>query len=389
MQADERNAVLRRADLKTPAFVLDVAALREDTRAARALLCDADTQLLFAMKSFSVPAGLRALAAEVDGFAASSLFEARLGRQILNPTQSLHFTTPGLRADELESLCELVDYLSFNSLPHWQRFRAQVQGRVRCGLRVNPQLSFVADSRYDPCRASSKLGVPLDALVQLLHETPEQLGGITGLHFHSNCDAADLRPLLTTVEHLLARLDPLFDQIEWINLGGGYLFNDPIHPDALAQVKVRLRTRGTYRLFMEPGAALVRRAGQLVASVVDLFSSEGRAVAVLDTSVNHMPEVFEYQFEPDVVGDSQTGEYEYLLAGSACLAGDVFGVYAFEEPLQIGARIIFPDMGAYALVKANMFNGINLPTLYVLHEHGALEAIKQFDFNDFVSLCGG
>ena len=33
--------------------------------------------------------------------------------------------------------------------------------KASTGLRVNPELSFVKDARYDPCRAHSKLGVPI------------------------------------------------------------------------------------------------------------------------------------------------------------------------------------------------------------------------------------
>jgi carboxynorspermidine decarboxylase len=307
---------------------------------------------------------------------------------MLGPQQSVHLTTPGLRPDEVPALCELTDYIAFNSLPQWLRFRERVMGRVQCGLRVNPGLSFVADTRYDPCRKDSKLGVPLADLSDRLRRAPHDLRGISGIHFHSNCDCEDLAPLLATVERLLDELDPLFEQIEWVNLGGGYLFNNGVNSAPLAQAKARLRERGRFRLFMEPGAALVRRAGYVVASVVDLFRSGGSQVAVLDTSVNHMPEVFEYQFEPDVCGDSESGEHEYLLAGSACLAGDVFGRYGFAEPLAIGARIIFPDMGAYSLVKANMFNGINLPTLYALTRDGVLQEVKRFAFEDFLTLCG-
>jgi len=388
MQDDARFELLQAADLRTPAFVFDVGALLEDAQAARTAVCDADTRLLFTMKSYSVAAGLKHIAGKVDGFAASSLFEARLARRILQRHQSLHVTTPGLRPDEIAPICELADCLSFNSIPQWQRFRDIATARLSCGLRINPQLSFVEDPRYDPCRERSKLGVPLDQLRALIRQAPRQLAGINGIHFHTNCDSEDLAPLLTTVEHILETLDPLFDQIEWVNLGGGYLFDDPRHTEALAQAKVLLQARGTYRVYMEPGASIVRRAGRVVTSVVDLFTSGGQQVAVLDTSVNHMPEVFEYQFEPDVVGDSDAAEYAYLLAGSACLAGDLFGAYRFDAPLEIGARIIFPDMGAYSLVKANMFNGINLPTIYVLSESGALEQVKRFSFEDFLTLCG-
>ena len=127
---------------------------------------------------------------------------------------------------------------------------------------------------------------------------------------------------------------------------------------------LRSRSGPAFEVFIEPGAGFVREAGFLVAEVIDLFRSGGRSVAVLDTTVNHAPEVFEYQFEPDVAGHDDDGEYEYLLAGSTCLAGDVMGEYAFAEPLRVGSRVVLTNLGAYAMVKAHMFNGINLPTIY-------------------------
>ena len=380
---------LQAAELTTPAFVVDSNALIEDTTTAASIVRDPGSRLLFALKSFSHVDGLRTIAAGVDGFAASSLFEARLAREVMGNDQTLHFTSPGLRPDEIDRISDTVDYLTFNSLTQWQRFRDIACGRVQCGLRVNPQLSFVQDARYDPCRPQSKLGVPLTQLMQLLVDAPRELDGINGLHWHSNCDSEDLSPLLATTEHLLQHLDPLFDRLDWVNLGGGYLFNAPRNPKALRRTRRQLSARGDYRLFFEPGAAIARRSGYLVASVVDLFVNEARNVAVLDTSVNHLPEVFEYQFEPDVEGDCDDGEYEYTLAGGACLAGDLFGNYGFREPLSIGSRVIFPNIGAYSMVKANWFNGISLPTLYTLKADGELRMVRRFDFHDYLRICGG
>ena len=383
-----RIDILKSDQVKTPAFVTDMTMLKQDVQTTKALVRDDHTRLLFALKSYSIIAGLEEIAKDVDGFAASSLFEAQLARAILGKHGSVHLTTPGLRPDEINAICEYVDYVSFNSLNQWHRYKALACQRVSCGLRLNPQLSFLDDARYDPCRQNSKLGVPLDELLTLIQQSPASLQGIEGLHIHSNCDARDLSPLQTTIDRLIKVLIPMRAQIKWLNLGGGYLLNDPLHSEVLIDIKRKLLSYGSFHIFMEPGAAIVRRAGYFVASVVDLFYSGKQRIAVLDTSVNHMSEVFEYQFEPDVWDDDENGENEYLLAGSACLAGDLFGVYAFAEPLAIGSRIVFPNMGAYSMVKASMFNGINLPNLYTLSENGVLDEITRFTYQDFRRLCG-
>jgi carboxynorspermidine decarboxylase len=141
-------------------------------------------------------------------------------------------------------------------------------------------------------------------------------------------------------------------------------------------------------VYFEPGAALVRDAGYIVSSVIDLFTSGGREIAVLDTTVNHMPEVFEYQFEPEVLDHDDDADHEYLLAGCTCLAGDIFGLYGFAEPLQLGSRVVFPEAGAYTTVKAHLFNGVNLPAVYALTESGELILKRQSTYDEFRARCG-
>ena len=138
----------------------------------------------------------------------------------------------------------------------------------------------------------------------------------------------------------------------------------------------------------------MRDGGIFVASVVDLIDTDGRTVAVLDTSVNHMPEVLEYSdlpgIEPEVLShrdDLPASEgFSYVLAGSTCLAGDLFGTYQFAEPLAIGSRVVFPAMGAYSLVKAHMFNGQPLPNIYLEMGDGSLMMRRASSFTDFASI---
>lgn len=343
---------------------------------------------LYAIKAFAITGCLQFIVPHVRGFAVSSLYEAKLAREVIRNQGSVHITTPGFRPDEIQEIGELCNYISFNSLSQWERLKYLVGDDALCGLRINPQLPFIDDARYNPCRKHSKLGVPLEQLVTMNVERPEQLNNITGLHFHTNCLSSDLSQLLKTVLHLDDYIGYFLKRINWINLGGGYLFDVAGSYDDFYQAVDFLRSKYNLDVFIEPGAAIVNKAGYLVTSVIDLFESEGKIIAVLDTTINHLPEVFEYQYEPDVIGHSDQGRYEYILVGSTCLAGDLFGEYAFDKPLKIGSRIVFTEVGAYNFVKAHSFNGINLPSVYSLGESGELMLKKRFTYEDFASRCG-
>ena len=46
-------------------------------------------------------------------------------------------------------------------------------------------------------------------------------------------------------------------------------------------------------------------------------------------------------------------------------------------------KIIFEDMLHYTTVKTNMFNGINHPSLALLHTDGNLEILREYGFEDY------
>ena len=392
--------------ISTPAFVYDERAMHRLLDYTAPLRADGRCGVLFAVKSFSFAPALSAMAPRLDGFAVSSLYEARLAREVLGNGGSVHITTPGLRPHELEEIGALCDHIAFNSLGQWDAMSPRLAGRVSLGLRVNPQLSFADDCRYDPCRPHSKLGVPLDELEATLSRESERLEGVSGLLVHSNCDSQDFSELRATVERLQERIPDLLHRVEWVNLGGGYLFEDdegePCQDiDALCRAIDGLRSEYGVDVFIEPGSGLIRAAGYFVATVLDLFRSGSAQVAVLDTTVSHMPEVFEYGFQPDVVGASPSepadgpglatdGEtaHEYLLAGCTCLAGDLFGTYRFPEPLRVGDRVVFANSGSYTLTKVSMFNGVALPSVYALTVDGVLMLQSSPSYEEFAARWG-
>lgn len=374
--------------METPAFIYNEGQIAENIKNIKKYIPDDICRLLFPLKSFAIVDALSFMESLVNGFSVSSLFEARLARHVLGKGKSIHLTTPGLRSDEIDEIGELCDFISFNSLSQFENFQQKVNGKVSCGIRINPQLSFLKDKRYDPCRRYSKLGIPLVQLAEKLKNRSLPLDAIKGIHFHTNCESIDLEHLTATLRHIENHLPNILGKIDWINMGGGYLFQKKNGKNSLAETLFLLKNKYNIDIYIEPGKAIVGNAGYIVSSVLDLFKSDGRMIAILDTSINHMPEIFEYHYEPTVMQASENGDYSYILAGSSCLAGDLFGQFRFDEPLAIGSRIVFVDVGSYTMVKANMFNGINLPTIYALAQDGNVKLIRRFSYEDFQSRLG-
>ena len=341
-------------------------------------------KILYSTKACGLMKLIDDLGCVVDGFSVSSPHELSIASLCSSAPRYAHLTSPGLVPEWLASPV-IPSHISFNSLGQFERCRAAADDCTSLGIRVNPGVSETRDDRYNSCRRFSKLGVGMS---QFVNRFADDLGPIRGVHIHNSCLSESWQPLMTTVSVIMERLKFLLPRLEWINLGGGYLWNDTTDFRPLQRCVELLTLRFGLDVFIEPGAGFVNRFGRLVASVTDMFESDGKHIAVLDTTVNHLPEVFEYQFEPDISEHREGAKYEYILVGCTCLAGDVFGEYAFDEPLQIASRVTFENVGAYTLVKAHPFNGIDLPSVYALNDTDQLELIKEFTFDDFASRCG-
>jgi carboxynorspermidine decarboxylase len=361
----------------SPAFVLDEAEVINTLTRLNLLRYQCHVKVLYSIKAFPFSSVLEMAKPFIDGFSVSSLFEARLANEILAGQGGIHLTTPGLRPDEWDETAHLITHISFNSLSQHQRFAAAVQTPASIGFRVNPKLSFVKDERFDPCRQNSKLGVDIDDLWQ-----SSCLDQIKGLHIHNVFSATDFTPLIKTIEKLRSYFGKNLARLDWLNLGGGYLFNHIKDHRPFIDLVNTLKNDFDLEVYIEPGKAVVSHAGHLVTTVIDSFISDGKTMTILDTSVNHNPEVFEYQRQPELHEHDPKGQYYAVLAGCTCLAGDVFGEYRFNKPLAIGDKVIFKHVGAYSLIKANRFNGYNLPDIYV-YQNRQMKKIKHYTYQDY------
>lgn len=369
--------------IETPALVLDEGEILRVVEVADSLQRETGCRMLYSLKPLPLPPLLELMAPKLCGFAVSSVFEARLARSVVGQSKSIHFTSPGIRPGDAAELGELCDYVAFNSLGQWNRVGSCFDGRASQGLRINPGVSFLDDERYDPCRENSKLGVPVDALAGMGTPKGWDSGQLEGILVHTNCESTDFNELRQTVAGLEQRLPNLLERASWINLGGGYLFPEEVNLDPLHKTIEHLHRNYGLEVFLEPGAAYVRSAGYMVSTALDIFDSGGKSVAVLDSTVNHMPELLEFDFEPDVDCHDDNGKWEYLLAGCTCLAGDVFGEYRFDRPMEVGDRVVFRNAGSYTLAKAHTFNGVNLPTVYSVSPDGRLQLLREFDYEDY------
>ena len=169
-------------------------------------------------------------------------------------------------------------------------------------------------------------------------------------------------------------------------MGGGHHISraDYDVPKLIFLIK-HIKTTYDLQVYLEPGEAIALDAGYFVTEVLDIVDNDIKTLILDGSAACHMPDVLEMPYRPPLKDSGQWGEkpFEYRLSSYTCLAGDIIGDYSFDHEIKVGDRLVFEDMAIYSMVKNNTFNGIPLPSIYLLRADGSLKLIKKFGYEDF------
>lgn len=370
--------------IPTPAYVVDMAALKRNMATAEHIRTHAGCRILLATKAFALPAVFPLMRTSLDGTTASGIHEARLGREDFG--KEVHVFSPAYTEDTLAELLLICDHIYFNSVDQVRRFlpavRAAGQDR-KVGIRINPGYSraTLGGNLYDPCSPRSRFGVLREDLEKLPWDD------IDILHAHTLCESLH-DGAIGLIEHLSREFGPFIRRVKAVNFGGGHFINKRGYDvEALIRAIRGFRDAFGVEIILEPGSGLVVDAGYLVATVLDVVHNETDVVIVDASAACHMPDVLEVPYTPPLFGAAEPGTLpcSCILAGNTCMTGDIIGDYSFAQPPKPGDRLVFGDMLQYSFVKNNTFNGTKLPDIGLLHEDGGYEVVKRFGYEEFRS----
>ncbi|WP_422343737.1 carboxynorspermidine decarboxylase [Parasphingorhabdus sp.] len=362
----------------SPAFVVDEAAVRRNLEILADIKARSGAKVLLALKAFSMWSLAPLIDQYLDGFCASGLWEAKLASEHFNGSISTY--SPAYKADDLVEIAALSHHVTFNNPAQIVQWKSHsIKGLDDCdiGLRLNPEIALGETPKYDPSQKHSRLGFPVSQL-QAGH-----FNDISGIHFHNLCEQN-----FDALEQTWAKIEPLiapyFDQLKWINLGGGHhITRDDYDREALVEFLTELKAKCGCEIYLEPGEAVALDAGILVGEILDVFDND-MPIGITDISATcHMPDVIEAPYRPAMLNEASDGD-AIRLGGPSCLAGDIIGDYRLPEPVHIGQRIAFLDQAHYSMVKTNTFNGVPLPSIWLWNsETDDLRCVKQFDWTEF------
>ncbi|HEY8870982.1 MAG TPA: hypothetical protein VIM30_16565 [Candidatus Limnocylindrales bacterium] len=398
----------------TPVFVTDVAAIDDAARAMRAAYPD-PWQRNFSLKANDVTGIVRLLGDRGFGANVVSSGEWAIARRAGLPNGRITLEGVGKTDRDLRAAVvaartgEPLRWVAIES-PDEAFALQRLAGRLPVGhgldvlMRLNPDVSAETLPDLAVGAGVSKFGMTetelSETVAQLAAGIPLRPRGIH-LHVGSQLGAVDAwRDGIRRALALLALLRGGLRDFDTLDLGGGFPVlppgdpaPDPARfareiPDLLDAVPADRRPA---HLAIEPGRALVARAGWLVARVLHVRERAGRQV-ILDAGMTELIRPALYGARHDIValtslrqaiqsdGDPRDAPtYDATptaVEGPICESSDHLGEHLLPI-LQRGDLVAIGDAGAYGASMGSTYNGRPRPPQVLFQSDGRLDLIRS------------
>jgi diaminopimelate decarboxylase len=389
------------ASTGTPVYVYSARAIREACESLDRAFASHPHAIHYALKANSTLAIVRLLRRLGCGADANSGGEIEVALRAGYLPAQIVFTGVGKTDDELDRAVTLgVSAINAESEGELRRLDAIARrrgARVRVAIRVNPDVDARSHPHISTALATSKFGVPIAEARDLFRRVRGCEGlALAGLHVHVGSQILDLAPLAAAARAavtLAAELRGDGIALEHLDLGGGLGISYDGRPapsaDDYAAAILPIVSASGLPLVLEPGRALVARAGALVSRVIDLKDApNGRHLAVLDAGMSELlrPAMYGAYHRIEPVTPGARPDTTYDLVGPICESSDVLGRERTMPALSPGDLVAVLDAGAYGSVMASNYNRRLLPP-EVLVEDGSWRVIRRRQtIDDLVAL---
>ncbi|MGH3261334.1 MAG: diaminopimelate decarboxylase [Trebonia sp.] len=378
----------------TPAYVIDVADFRRQARRFTEGLAARwpHSEVLFASKAFPALA-MYELAAD----AGLSIDVAGAGEIVFALAagvnrQSVYFHGNAKTDAELSRALEagvgtiVID--NADELERLLRLASRPQGVM---VRVIPGIAPQTHPSQSTGGHDSKFGLPLDQALDVIARirASEQLR-LDGVHLHIGSQVLAAEPFAEAVR----QVSVIGDQAAY-NIGGGlgarYTYDE--HPPTIEEYldtivdAARQVLPAHAKLLIEPGRALVARAGTSLYTIVSVKRTGRTFVAVDGGMADNMDiSLTGQRYEAVIVGRAdRAGTVRCDVVGRQCESGDrlIAGI-DLPDPV-VGDLLAVPVTGAYSYTMANNYNGAPRPPVVFVEAGRARTVVRRETFDEMLS----
>jgi diaminopimelate decarboxylase len=275
-------------------------------------------------------------------------------------------------AEELERLAEL----------------AREAGPVDVMLRINTGIEAHTHEYVRTGGENTKFGfgsADIGAIFERLRELPQLR--LMGLHSHIGSGIVDAQPFIDNLELLVAWADaarhaghPVAELIAGGGIGVESIPGDarPLDFEFLAHALAERAHGAGYRAAIEPGRALIARAGSSLYRVVSVKRQGRRRFIIVDGGMadNPRPALYGAYHHLDVLASAAVGAPEpATLCGRSC-ENDELGEVVVAADIRAGDLVALRTTGAYTYSMASNYNRFGRPPVVFVADGSHRRAVR-------------
>jgi diaminopimelate decarboxylase len=385
----------------TPLFVIELDRL--DLEIDRFLRACAPREIAvgYAGKAFLCAAFAEHLAATPLRLDVCSLGELLTAERGGFPAGRMYFHGCGKTDEELAAIVDRrVAFDVIDNREELERLAAVASASepVDVMLRLNTGIEAHTHAFVRTGGENTKFGIALDLFNEVLDRVAQlpQLR-LIGLHAHIGSQISEVAPFVANVDELLRAAGIAKARgfaIEELICGGGIAVAEgpddapPLDVELLAAGLAERAADSGLRLAIEPGRAVVARAGSSLYRVMAVKTQGRRRFVVVDGGLadNPRPLLYGARHRAEVLSAAATGPDEpATMAGRSC-ENDEMGDYVLPRDLAAGDLVALRTTGAYTYSMAGNYNRFGRPPVVFVRDGHHRRVVRGESADDVVRL---
>lgn len=379
----------------TPLYVYHAEKITEQYQKLTTAFSKSDVKIFYACKALTninILKHIKSLGSNID---CSSINEVKLAMHAGFKADRILYTSNGIDFTEIMEAKELGVHINIDSLSNLEKFGKQYGHSYPVGIRLRPNILAGGNLKISTGHDKSKFGIPVDQIDKVLELVSNYNLFIKDLHIHTGSEIKDVEVFVKGIA-VLFEIIPHFNELEFIDLGGGfkvpYKEDDTATDIDLLALKVKEAFDNhpnpngkSLQVWFEPGKYLVSECGYFISRVNVLKESGNTLFAGIDSGFNHLirPMFYDSYHRIKNICNPEAAENSYAIVGNICET-DTFAWDRKLNCIREGDYLVFYNAGAYGFEMSSNFNSRFKPA-EVLISKDKMQLIRRRDtFEDLL-----
>ena len=373
----------------TPVYVYDTDKISHQFEQLNKEFAKTNTRFFYASKALTninILQHILNIGCNID---CSSINEAKLAIHTGFEPNNILYTSNGIDFSEIEEAAALGVHINIDSLSNLEKFGKKFGHSYPVGIRLRPNIMAGGNLKISTGHQSSKFGIPIEQLNEILQLVKKYNLYIRGLHIHTGSEIKDVAVFMKVAD-IFVDLIPHFPEVSFLDLGGGfkvaYKEKDPTTDIAELAHEINIFLTGLekthlrpFECWFEPGKYLVSEAGFLVTKVNVLKDFNNIAFAGVDSGLNHLirPMMYDAYHRIENISNTSGNKKNYTITGNICET-DTFGSDRLLHEVREGDFLAIYNAGAYGFEMSSNYNARFKPAEVMVKE-GIPQLIRKRD----------